>query len=74
MKIEKLYPEYKNYIWGGERLATDYGKACDVRPEVSEPCLRSVFLQTINCMLSGQAGRRQNIPFVGQYAALYLLK
>ena len=32
MKIEKLYPEYKNYIWGGERLATDYGKACELRP------------------------------------------
>ena len=32
MKIEKLYPEFKNYIWGGERLALEYGKECESRP------------------------------------------
>ena len=26
MKIEKLYPECKDYIWGGEKLKTKYGK------------------------------------------------
>ena len=25
MKIEKLYPECKDYIWGGEKLKTKYG-------------------------------------------------
>ena len=32
MKIEKLYPEFKNYIWGGSRLAERYGKKTDIRP------------------------------------------
>lgn len=26
MKIDKLYPECKDYIWGGEKLKTKYGK------------------------------------------------
>ncbi len=26
MKIEKLYPDCKDYIWGGEKLKTKYGK------------------------------------------------
>ena len=26
MNIEKLYPECKDYIWGGEKLKTKYGK------------------------------------------------
>ena len=32
MKIEKLYPKCKNYIWGGERLANGYGKISDSSP------------------------------------------
>ena len=32
MKTEKLYPEYKNYIWGGERLVTSLGKRTAIRP------------------------------------------
>ena len=32
MKIEKLSPAYKDYLWGGERLKTDYGKTTDMTP------------------------------------------
>ena len=32
MKIEKLYPECKDYVWGGEKLKTDYGKLTDKTP------------------------------------------
>ena len=29
MKIEKLYPERKDYIWGGNKLKEKYGKQTD---------------------------------------------
>lgn len=32
MKIEKLYPEYKDYIWGGDKLKTRYGKQTKKTP------------------------------------------
>lgn len=32
MKIQKLYPECKDYIWGGEQLKTKYGKQTDKTP------------------------------------------
>ena len=32
MEILKLYPAYKNYIWGGEKLAQRYGKMADFTP------------------------------------------
>lgn len=32
MKIEKLYPECKDYIWGGTKLKTKYGKQTDKSP------------------------------------------
>ena len=32
MKIEKLYPECKDYIWGGTKLKTNYGKQTDKTP------------------------------------------
>lgn len=32
MKISKLYPECKDYIWGGEKLKTKYGKQTDITP------------------------------------------
>ena len=32
MKIEKLYPECKDYIWGGEKLKTKYNKQTDKTP------------------------------------------
>ena len=32
MKIEKLYPECKDYIWGGEKLKESYGKITDASP------------------------------------------
>mgnify|MGYP003293286632 CR=1 FL=1 len=32
MKIEKLYPECKDYLWGGEKLKTKYGKKTDKTP------------------------------------------
>ena len=32
MKIEKLYPECKDYIWGGEKLKTKYGKQTEKTP------------------------------------------
>ncbi len=32
MKIEKLYPECKDYIWGGEKLKKKYGKETDKSP------------------------------------------
>lgn len=30
--IEKLYPEFKDYIWGGERLIERFSKKCEKRP------------------------------------------
>ena len=32
MKIAKLYPECKDYIWGGNKLKTQYGKQTDKTP------------------------------------------
>ena len=32
MKIEKLYPECKDYIWGGNKLKDEYGKATEKSP------------------------------------------
>ena len=32
MKIVKLYPECKDYLWGGEKLKTKYGKQTDKTP------------------------------------------
>ena len=32
MQISKLYPEIKDYIWGGEKLNTKYGKKTDKTP------------------------------------------
>lgn len=32
MKIEKLYPECKDYIWGGTKLKEKYGKITDKTP------------------------------------------
>lgn len=32
MNIEKLYPAYKDYIWGGERLVKEYGKTPEKLP------------------------------------------
>ena len=29
MSIQKLSPAFKDYIWGGTRLRTDFGKKCD---------------------------------------------
>lgn len=31
-KIYKLYPECKDYLWGGEKLKTEYGKVTDKTP------------------------------------------
>ncbi len=30
--VYKLVPEYKDYLWGGEKLKTDYGKKTDKTP------------------------------------------
>ena len=32
MKIEKLYPAYKDYLWGGSKLKEKYGKQTDTDP------------------------------------------
>lgn len=32
MNIEKLYPAYKDYLWGGEKLKTKFGKNTDTEP------------------------------------------
>ena len=32
MRIEKLRPVFKDYIWGGERLRKEYGKVCELTP------------------------------------------
>ena len=32
MKISKLYPECKDYLWGGNKLKTQYGKQSDKIP------------------------------------------
>ena len=32
MNISKLYPEYKDYLWGGEKLKTKYGKQTNKTP------------------------------------------
>ena len=29
MKIEKLTPAFKDYLWGGTKLSDVYGKDCD---------------------------------------------
>ena len=29
MKIEKLSPAFKDYLWGGTKLRDVYGKKCD---------------------------------------------
>ena len=33
MKIEKLYPAYKDYLWGGNTLREKYGKNENRKPE-----------------------------------------
>ena len=32
MKIEKLYPAFKDYLWGGNKLKEKYGKKTDISP------------------------------------------
>ena len=32
MKIKRLYPECKDYIWGGNKLKTKYGKQTNKTP------------------------------------------
>ena len=32
MKIEKITPAYKDYIWGGNKLKEKYGKKTDLTP------------------------------------------
>ena len=32
MRIEKLIPAYKDYLWGGEKLKKKYGKDTDMTP------------------------------------------
>ncbi len=32
MRIEKLIPAYKDYLWGGEKLKKKYGKDTDITP------------------------------------------
>ena len=32
MKIEKLYPECKDYLWGGNKLKEKYGKQTEKTP------------------------------------------
>ena len=32
MKIKKLYPVCKDYLWGGEKLKTEYGKQTEQTP------------------------------------------
>lgn len=32
MKIEKLFPAYKDYLWGGDQLKNLYGKQTDLSP------------------------------------------
>ncbi len=32
MNIQKLYPVCKDYLWGGNKLKTDYGKQTDLTP------------------------------------------
>ena len=32
MQIEKLYPECKDYLWGGTKLKENYGKETDKTP------------------------------------------
>lgn len=32
MRIERLSPAFKNYIWGGNRLKTEYGKRTELSP------------------------------------------
>ena len=39
MAILKLKPECKDYIWGGEKLRTDFGIESDLKP-LAEACVR----------------------------------
>lgn len=54
MKIEKLYPKCKNYIWGGERLATDYGKVSDTLP-IAESWELSFHKDGASCLSDGRS-------------------
>ena len=35
MKIEKLSPAFKDYLWGGTKLRDVYGKKCDYENSAS---------------------------------------
>lgn len=36
MKIEKLSPAFKDYLWGGTKLRDVYGKKCDYEKDCGE--------------------------------------
>ena len=53
MKIEKLYPEYKDYIWGGNKLKTKYGKQTKKTP-CAESWELSFHKDGLTCLASGK--------------------
>ena len=53
MKIEKLYPVCKDYIWGGTRLKDEYGKQTDKTP-CAESWELSFHKDGLTCLESGE--------------------
>ena len=53
MKIEKLYPVCKDYIWGGTRLKDEYGKKTDKTP-CAESWELSFHKDGLTCLENGE--------------------
>ncbi|MDE5582771.1 MAG: mannose-6-phosphate isomerase, class I [Ruminococcus sp.] len=54
MEIMKLSPSVKNYIWGGTRLITEYGKGVDGTERISETWECSVHQDGESVVVSGE--------------------
>ena len=52
MKIEKLVPAYKDYLWGGEKLKGKYGKKTTLTP-CAESWELSFHKDGLTCLANG---------------------
>jgi len=80
MNIEKLYPEYKAYIWGGEKLKKIYKKNTDISPcaESWELSFHPDGLTRLEngeplCLIAGEKELGQNIAELGFFPTLVKL-
>ena len=53
MEIVKLYPECKDYVWGGNKLKTEYGKITDKTP-CAESWELSFHKDGLTCLSNGK--------------------